>query len=239
MSTLFSSLVDLDCAVIQLWFSWTLYTSRLWWRNYQISFEFAIGDSVRLWVCGYFCYRVLSKKSSQVRLWDWQISFEFALGNSVCLWICGYFCYRVLSKKSGSEAMRDRILKFHWHCTQFMCSVSLATMQSKNIHHGLRVSDILSILEARLLQWLGHVFRMPEERLLRRMLTAWISAPRPQGRPPLTYAQGISNDLKTHGLLRSWSRLAVDRPTWRNRIQSVRKSQPDRGCVLSNSGFVP
>ncbi len=77
---------------------------------------------------------------------------------------------------SGSEcwilfaAMRDKILKFHRRCIRFMCGVTLDSMQSKNIHHSdlekrLRISDVLSILESRRLQWLGHVYRMPADSL--------------------------------------------------------------------------
>ena len=139
-----------------------------------------------------------------------------------------------------SAAMRDKVVKFHRRCVRFMCGMDLASMRSKNIHHidlerRLRVPDILSILEARRLQWLGHVFRMSEDRLPRRLLSAWVMCPRPKGRPPLTYAHGIVNDLKTHGLFESWSTLALDRLAWRVRIRGIRKSRPIRGRVSSGS----
>lgn len=133
-----------------------------------------------------------------------------------------------------SAAMRDKILKFHRRCIRFMCGVTLDSMRSKNIHHTdlekrLRISDVLSILESRRLQWLGHVYRMPADRLPRRLLSSWVTNPRPKGRPHLTYGHGLVNDLKTHGLGDTWSALALDRVSWRAKVKAVRKCKPLRG----------
>jgi hypothetical protein len=135
-----------------------------------------------------------------------------------------------------SAAMRNKIVKFHRRCIRFMCGVSLESMRIKNIHHRdlekrLRISHILSILEARRLQWLGHVFRMPGDRLPRRLLTSWVMAPRPKGRPPLTYSHGILSDLRTHGLSETWSTLALDRDAWRSRVKEIRSFRPVRAAV--------
>ncbi len=59
-----------------------------------------------------------------------------------------------------SAVMRDKIVKFHRRCIRFMCGITLDSMRSKNIHHvdlekRLCISNILSILESRRLQWLG------------------------------------------------------------------------------------
>jgi hypothetical protein len=44
---------------------------------------------------------------------------------------------------------------------------------------------------ARQLRWLGHVRRMPETRLSKELLTAWLPQKRPVGRPELTYGQAV------------------------------------------------
>ena len=112
----------------------------------------------------------------------------------------------------GSEcwilsAMRDKIQKFHRSCIKFMCGVTLASMQSKNIHHTdlekpLQISDVLLILESRSLQGLGHAYTpmMPADRIPRRLLSSWLMCPRPKGRPHLTYGHGLVKDPKTHSL---------------------------------------
>lgn len=133
-----------------------------------------------------------------------------------------------------SAAMLNKIVKFHRRCLRFMCGVNLDTMRNKNIHHvdlekRLRISNILSILESRRLQWLGHVFRMPEERLPRRLLTCWVKLPRPKGRPPLTYGHGLVNDLKTHNLVDLWSDIAGNRKEWRSVVKIARRYKPPGG----------
>jgi hypothetical protein len=137
-----------------------------------------------------------------------------------------------------SAGMRDKIVKFHRRCLRFMCGITLDSMRSKNIHHSdlekrLRTKNILSILESRRLQWLGHVYRMPEERLPRRLLSSWVMQPRPKGRPPLTYAHGICKDLKSHGLENSWGVLAKDRIAWRAKVKAIRSYKPPRNNMVS------
>ncbi len=134
--------------------------------------------------------------------------------------------------------MREKILKFQRRCIRFMCGVTLDLMRSKNIHHTdlekrLRISDVLSILESRRLQWLGHVYRMPADRLPRRLLSLWVTNLRPKGRPHLTYGHGLVNNLKTHGLIDTWSTIALDRVSWRAKVKAIRKCKPLRGRVAT------
>jgi hypothetical protein len=136
-----------------------------------------------------------------------------------------------------SADMRDKIVKFHRRCVRFMCGLNLSEMRSKGIHHvdlekRLNTANILSILEARRLQWLGHVYRMPDDRLPRRLLSSWVAHPRPVGRPYLTYGHGIISDLKTHGLFNTWGVLALDRVAWRAKVKVIRKSRPIRGAAV-------
>jgi hypothetical protein len=115
-----------------------------------------------------------------------------------------------------SDAKRDKILKFHRRCIRFMCCVHLDVMRSKNIHHTdlekwLRISDVLSILESRRLEWPGHAYRMPVDRMPRLFLSSWVTHSRPKGRPLLIYGHGLAKDLKTYGLCDTWGTLALDR----------------------------
>jgi hypothetical protein len=131
-----------------------------------------------------------------------------------------------------SAAMRDKIQKFHRRCIWFMCGVTLDLMRSKNIHHTdlekrLRISDVLAILECRRLQWLGHVYRMPADRIPRRLLSSWVTHPRPKGRSHLTYGHGLVNDLKTHGL----GDTCPDRVSSRAKVEAIRKCKAARGHV--------
>ncbi len=111
-----------------------------------------------------------------------------------------------------SAAMRDKILKFHRRCIRFMCCVTLDSMRSKKIHHSdlekrLRISDVLSILESRRLQWLGHVYRMQADRLPRHLLSSWVTNPRPKGRPHQAYIWAWTSQRSQD----AWSRRHMER----------------------------
>ena len=49
-------------------------------------------------------------------------------------------------------------------------------------------------------RWLGHVSRMPSERLPRRMLSAWVPQRRPIGAPAMTYGRSVFKALDVFGL---------------------------------------
>jgi hypothetical protein len=137
-----------------------------------------------------------------------------------------------------SAAMRDKILKFHRHCIRFMCGVTLDSMRSKNIHHTdlekrLRSSDLLSILESRRLQWLGHVCRMQADRIPLHLLSSWVTHPRPKGRPHNTYGHGLANKLKTQGLSDTWGILALGCVSWKSKVNAIWKCKPTRGRVAT------
>ena len=78
--------------------------------------------------------------------------------------------------------------------------------------------DIATLLSRHRLQWAGHVLRMGEERLPRRMLTSWIPTARPKGQPHLTFAQGLINA----GLnISNWGVLDADRRAWRTTLNNL------------------
>jgi exonuclease III len=128
-----------------------------------------------------------------------------------------------------SEKMAYKIKIFHRRCVRYICGMTISKMLIHNVHHAdlenkMGLPDVFSILSARRLQWLGHTYRMPETRLPRRMLTAWVPIARPNGRPQLTYSHSIMRDLKKHGLEKGWGELASNRAEWRAMVKQVRKA---------------
>jgi hypothetical protein len=129
-----------------------------------------------------------------------------------------------------SEKMAHKIKMFHRRCLRFMCGITVMSMQAKGVHHvdlekRLGLPDVFSILAARRLQWLGHVFRMEEDRLPRRMLTAWVPVARPKGRPQLTYAHTIVRDLEKYNIGKEgWGEKAKDRVKWRALVKLIKGS---------------
>ena len=61
-------------------------------------------------------------------------------------------------------------------------------------------------------RWLGHVARMPFDRLPRKMLSSWVAAPRIAGGQLMTYGRSVRVALDSFGIDRAtWHTLAQDR----------------------------
>ena len=67
--------------------------------------------------------------------------------------------------------------------------------------------------ETRLLRWVGHVVRMPIDRLPRKMLTAWVPSKRVLGCPRMTYGRTVKKALMNCGI---WPRYPnfTEPPGW-------------------------
>ena len=105
------------------------------------------------------------------------------------------------------------------------------------LYRRLGLLSIRTLLTGRRLQWLGHVFRMPQTRMPRKVLASWIPCPRPVGRPYLSYGHSILTDLSQAHLshyLRgnTWGYVASNRCRWRMLIESLKRasSRTPRGC---------
>ena len=55
----------------------------------------------------------------------------------------------------------------------------------------------------RQLRWLGHVSRMPFDRLPRRLLSSWLPYKRPRGAPEMTFGKTVIKTLKTFDIDRT------------------------------------
>ncbi len=93
----------------------------------------------------------------------------------------------------------------------------------------LGLDSMDNYVHRRQLQYLGHMSRMPFERLPRRMLSAWVAAPRPAGGQLMTYGRSILRALDSFGIDRSsWPALAQDpRRAARRRATDARGNRRD------------
>jgi hypothetical protein len=60
----------------------------------------------------------------------------------------------------------------------------------------LGIQTIEPYIARRQMRWLGHVWRMPETRLPKQLLSAWLPQKRPVGRPELTYGQAVVRTVR-------------------------------------------
>jgi len=95
-----------------------------------------------------------------------------------------------------------RVLRaFHHRCMRSMCRLSLWHTRHNHVKTStlatrLGIQTIETYIARRQMRWLGHVWRMPEKRLPKQLLTAWLPQKRPVGRPELTYGQTVVRTVR-------------------------------------------
>ena len=85
---------------------------------------------------------------------------------------------------------------------------------------------ISQIVKGRRIQWAGHIARMGEERMPRRVFLAQVDGRRPLGRPRKDWRRCLEEDLVGEGVKpRDWMTLAGDRRMWNNLSRAVMGQQ--------------
>ena len=101
-------------------------------------------------------------------------------------------------------------------CLRRICKVSLKDKIRNEIILGwcnaARVSNIVS---HRRLRWLGHLARMPDERLPKRVLFGHMDGSGLRGKSQKQWVDYVREDLHYAGLLITWWRKSQDRAGWR------------------------
>ena len=76
---------------------------------------------------------------------------------------------------------------------------------------------ILKDVKARRIRWLGHVQRMEENRIPKKVLYSKPEGCRSVGRPRLRWLDDVEADLKDLGV-RNWKKKAMDREKWKKDV---------------------
>ena len=129
----------------------------------------------------------------------------------------------------GSETwpVLDRHVKrlnvFHMNCLRRICRLSRRNkVRNKSILDMCRTDDIAMMLHMNRLRWLGHVARMHENRVPKRLLFSYVSGRRSRGRPRKRWTDVVKNDLKQKGRSNNWFRSCQDRARWRSMLLTGR-----------------
>ena len=127
----------------------------------------------------------------------------------------------------------DRLDRFHYQYVRAILGVSCMNQETDHITNSeLRVrwgnSDLLSdILRRRRMQWLGHVARMPDDRLPKQLLFGWLPQTRPAHGPRLRWKDRVRSDL-TLLHVPEWYKSAQERQEWRGiYLPSVDRPAPE------------
>lgn len=81
--------------------------------------------------------------------------------------------------------------------------------------------DIIRCIKASRLRWIGHVERMSEDRLQKKVMNSQIIGVRKRERPRKRWLQDVEEDLKKLNV-RGWKEKAKDRNDWRRIVNEAK-----------------
>ena len=83
------------------------------------------------------------------------------------------------------------------------------------IYSLYKEADVIRSIKVGRLRWAGHIARMEEQGMPRKLLEGEIYGTRRRGRPKLRWQDGVASDARTMLGIRNWKAAARDRDNWR------------------------
>ena len=116
------------------------------------------------------------------------------------------------------SAERRKVNVLEMKCLRSLVGVSrMDRVRNEEVRRRAGIeSELASTVDKRVLRWFGHVERMDESRMARRVLMAEVSGERVRGRPRLGWMDGVKVALGNRGVTVEAARqFAKDRKVWR------------------------
>jgi hypothetical protein len=112
---------------------------------------------------------------------------------------------------------------FYNSCVRRLCRVTMHQVTkfritTKELLRRLEICSIEDYYTSRLLRWTGHVARMGNQRIPRRLLTGWVRHPRVAHGQLMNIGRTINKALVKFNItkvFKGWRLIAQNRPTWR------------------------
>ena len=89
---------------------------------------------------------------------------------------------------------------------------------------------IVTVIEIRRLEWLGHVISMNETRCVKKIFEGKLEGKRSGGRPRLRWINDVEDDLRKLGVKR-WRAKALDRVGWASVIREAKAKLQGRSAI--------
>jgi hypothetical protein len=81
--------------------------------------------------------------------------------------------------------------------------------------------NIVIWIKGQRINWLGHLERMEEDRMLKKIFTQELEGTRRRGRPRKEWREEVGRDLQVLGV-RRWRELVIDREKWRGIVRQTK-----------------
>jgi len=81
--------------------------------------------------------------------------------------------------------------------------------------------NIVKWIKGQRISWLGHLERMEEDRMLKKIFTQKLEGTRRRGRPRKRWKEEVERDLQVVGVKR-WRDLVVDRKKWKDIVRQAK-----------------
>jgi hypothetical protein len=95
------------------------------------------------------------------------------------------------------------------------------TRNNEKIDNILGKEDVVRFVKARRISWIGHVERMEDSKMHKRMIREKIYTKRRRGRPKVRWLDDVQEDLRAMGI-EGWRGKAQDRDLWRRIAQKAK-----------------
>ncbi|PSN54154.1 hypothetical protein C0J52_06854 [Blattella germanica] len=92
---------------------------------------------------------------------------------------------------------------------------------NRELEQLMKNEDIVRFIKSRRLAWMGHVLRMDESRIPRRIMEWKPVGRRNKGRPWKRWVDDVEMDIRTMNI-RGWRRLAMDRADWKRVVTKAK-----------------
>jgi len=81
--------------------------------------------------------------------------------------------------------------------------------------------NIVKWIKEQMISWLGHLEKMKEDRMPKKMFTQKLEGTRRRGRPRKRWKEEVERDLEVLGV-RRWRGLVVDRKKWKDIVRQAK-----------------
>ena len=92
---------------------------------------------------------------------------------------------------------------------------------NEELENVIKYENIVRYIKSKRLSWLGHVERMPNERVVKTIYKWKLYPTRPKGSPRLRWEDDARNDLRKMGV-KNWKQRVQERKQWKDIIEQAK-----------------